>query len=362
MNRMICVFMAFCLLFLSACTAVNANTARPGMLPPPENLTAGQDGEPPTAEEISLILKRGDHLGIDGALYRDPFEVQLFTGEETTEATTTETTAPETTVPETTVPETLPPETNPPETDPPVTEPPPPPMDYSTLSEMYGYPVDNRFDRTWSEMAAGGQAIDPAKPMVALTFDDGPSRHTERLLDIFAANGGKGTFFVIGNAIGGREHILARMSAEGHEIGGHSWWHSDLRTLSERALADEIMMTRQRIFAATGEDSYIVRPPYGANNEFVRWVGGQCGVAFVNWSVDTLDWKTRNADAIFSAVVNGAYDGAVILCHDLHGSTVDAMERAIPALIEMGYQLVTVSELMMHSANAFEAGRMYNKK
>lgn len=257
------------------------------------------------------------------------------------------------------------------ETEPPVTmttgttappAPPPPPIDYTNLSGEYGFDADTDPNRTWAEMIRTGRQIDPAKPMIALTFDDGPGPYTERLLDIFAESGGKGTFFVVGYRISGREHILARMASEGHEIGGHSWWHSDLRTLTERAVADEIMMTRQRIFAAAGVDSRIARPPYGALSDHVKWISAQCGVAFVNWSVDTLDWKTRNADTVYNTVVTGAYDGAVILLHDIHASTVDAMERAIPKLIEDGYQLVTVSELMSYSDKPFESGRVYNRK
>ncbi|MBQ7828269.1 MAG: polysaccharide deacetylase family protein [Clostridia bacterium] len=299
-----------------------------------------------------------------------------------TTAPITETeTAPQTTAPLTseittvTVTETAAPDEATPETVPPVTTtvttttgttgttaPPPPPIDYSDLAGEYGFAADVDPNRTWAEMVRTGRQIDPSRPMLALTFDDGPGPHTDRLLEILGENGAKATFFVVGSRLSGREEILRRMASEGHEIGGHSWWHSDLRTLSERAAADELMMTRQQIFAASGADSRIVRPPYGAHDEFVRWVAESCGIAFVNWSVDTLDWKNRNADAVYNAVVGGAYDGAVILLHDIHGTTVDAMERAIPQLIADGYQLVTVSEMMAASGKDFVPGAVYNKK
>ncbi len=201
--------------------------------------------------------------------------------------------------------------------------------------------------------------IDPEKPMLALTFDDGPSAHTDRLLDIFAQHGGKGTFFVVGNLIDSRKTTLKRIAAEDHEIGNHSWNHRQLTNLSDEDVKDQIMMTRAKIYDVAGVDCRIVRPPYGACNDSVRAVGKSLGVSFVNWSVDTLDWKTKNADAVYKEIMQDASDGAIILCHDLHKTTVDAMERVIPELIAKGYQLVTVSQLMEYKGKAVEAGKMY---
>lgn len=201
--------------------------------------------------------------------------------------------------------------------------------------------------------------IDPDKPMIALTFDDGPSAHTDRLLDIFAKYGGKGTFFVVGNLIDSRKSTLVRIAGEGHEIGNHSWNHRQLTNLSDDEVRDQIMMTRAKIYDVTGVDCKIVRPPYGACNDSVRAVGAALGVSYVNWSVDTLDWKTKNADAVYNEIMKDVSDGAIILCHDLHKTTVDAMERVVPALIKKGYQLVTVSQLMECKGKTIEAGKMY---
>lgn len=204
--------------------------------------------------------------------------------------------------------------------------------------------------------------LDPNKPMIALTFDDGPSAHTERLLDIFETYGGKGTFFVLGNLIDGRESTLKRISQEGHEIGNHGWNHRQMTKHTEDEVTDQIMMTRAKIYDVTGMDCFIVRPPYGACNDSVKKVGAELGVSFVNWSVDTLDWKTKDAQAVYYEIIKNATDGAIILCHDLHKTTVDAMETVIPKLIEEGYQLVTVSELMSYSKNGLEPGKMYYRR
>lgn len=204
--------------------------------------------------------------------------------------------------------------------------------------------------------------IDPDKPMVALTFDDGPSAHTQRLLDIFRQHGGKGTFFVLGNTLDNRRDTLKRMVAEGHEIGNHSWSHRQFTNIDIDEVKDQIMMTRAKIYDITGVDCTIVRPPYGACNDEIRALGKEIGVSYINWSVDTLDWKTKNADAVYKEIMKDAADGHIILCHDLHKTTVDAMEKVIPALIKEGYQLVTVSELLTCRGGTVQAGKMYYKQ
>ncbi len=200
---------------------------------------------------------------------------------------------------------------------------------------------------------------DPDKPMVALTFDDGPSAHTDRLLDAFAEHGGKGTFFVVGNLVSDRKDTVIRMAAEGHEIAGHSWNHRQLTTLSGDDLKKQLLNTRAKIYDITGVDATLMRPPYGSFNDDVKAMCKEYGISMVNWSVDTLDWKYRDADTVYQSVMNQAKDGAIILCHDLHGTTVDAMERAIPALLEEGYQLVTVTQLLTSQGGEIKPGNVY---
>ncbi len=201
--------------------------------------------------------------------------------------------------------------------------------------------------------------IDPEKPMIALTFDDGPSVHTPRLLNIFKKHGGKGTFFVVGNLLDNNKLTAKRIVKEGHEIASHSWSHPDMSKISLEKVRDEMAQTHQKIYDITGVEPKIIRPPYGAYNETVCYVAHTCKESVITWSVDTLDWKTRNADAVYRAVMNSAYDGAIILCHDLHGTTVDAMEKVIPDLIKRGYQLVTVSQLLTVKGIEMEAGKVY---
>ena len=106
----------------------------------------------------------------------------------------------------------------------------------------------------------------------------------------------------------------------------------------------------------------LVRPPYGSSNKQVRGLAEELGIFLINWSVDTQDWKLRNADAVYEAVMTAAKDGAIILCHDLHKTTVEAMERVVPALIAEGYQLVTVTELLTSKGGVMEPGIIYHQR
>ena len=201
--------------------------------------------------------------------------------------------------------------------------------------------------------------LDPNKPMLALTFDDGPSANTDRLLNAFATYGGKGTFYLVGNMVENRQETVKRMAVEGHEVAGHSWNHRQLTKLDGEELTAQFMNTRAKIYDVTGIDAVTMRPPYGAFNDAVKAKAKELGITMIYWSVDTLDWKNKNADMVYQAVMEGAKDGAIILCHDLHKTTVDAMERAIPDLIAQGYQLVTVSELLTRNGGELEAGKVY---
>ncbi len=195
--------------------------------------------------------------------------------------------------------------------------------------------------------------------LIALTFDDGPGAHTERLLDILKKYNVRATFFVLGSQIDTNPDLLPRMVADGHEIGGHSWTHRSFNNLSDEELTKEIMQTRAKIASLTGIDPLSVRPPYGAFNDRVKAIGKDLGVHFVNWNIDTVDWKTRNAQSTYNEIINTAANGNIVLCHDIHSSSVDSMESVIPKLLEEGYTFVTVSDLLLVGQGEIKAGEVY---
>ncbi|MGT2847274.1 polysaccharide deacetylase family protein [Streptococcus massiliensis] len=182
------------------------------------------------------------------------------------------------------------------------------------------------------------------KKVVALTFDDGPNpATTPKVLDILKAHHAKATFFTLGQNIAGNEAIMKRVLAEGSEIGNHSWSHPSLPTLPVEQVQKEINDTTAAIKKAVGIDSKIMRPPYGDINLTVQNAVDQ---SFIMWSVDSLDWKNRDTNAILSRIKEGTQPGSIILMHDIHQTTVDALPAILDYLDSQGYGYVTVSELL----------------
>ncbi|MEV0581713.1 polysaccharide deacetylase family protein [Nonomuraea sp. NPDC050310] len=179
---------------------------------------------------------------------------------------------------------------------------------------------------------------------VALTFDDGPSVHTGRLLDLLEKHGARATFFVTGQNTRGNHRLLRRMVQEGHEIGTHTQNHPDLTRLSATRVKKELHGPIPDIEAA-GARVTLARPPYGATNAKVRGVMREMGLVQVLWDVDPQDWLVRDARRVAGRILKQTGRGEVVLAHDIHKTTVDAMPKVIKALQKRGYRLVTVSEL-----------------
>lgn len=178
-------------------------------------------------------------------------------------------------------------------------------------------------------------------PCVALTFDDGPGAFTPKLLDILKEKDAKATFFVLGQSAELNPSVLQRMQREGHQVDNHSWNHKNLHKLSEKDIEFQINSTNDKVEEIIGERPTMFRPPYGNFNEFVK---NNFGMPIILWSVDTYDWKNRNSNIIVEKI-SKASNGDIILLHDIHKTSVDAMPRAIEILQEKGYHLVTLDEL-----------------
>ena len=185
-------------------------------------------------------------------------------------------------------------------------------------------------------------------PYIALTFDDGPSSNlTPRLLDILKARGIKATFFVLGQCVVANPDILKRAVAEGHEIGNHSWDHKALTKGGGSGVASEVNQTNAAIEQAGGKKPSLIRPPYGATNTTItKRLNEEFGLKVILWDVDPLDWKVRNSAHVSSEILKHTQAGSIILAHDIHPTTIDAMAETIDALKEKGFKFVTVSELI----------------
>ena len=189
-------------------------------------------------------------------------------------------------------------------------------------------------------------SYDPSKvrPMLALTFDDGPGEYTDELLDCLEQNNAHATFFMLGQNVSSYPDAPKRMLELGCEIGSHSWDHTQLTTIDLDAVAKQFSDTDDALIQACGQAASVARAPYGDGNSDIY---NTVNKPFFMWSLDTEDWKLLDADADYSAVMNGDLtDGTIILMHDIHEPSVKcATEKLIPALIDQGYKLVTVSEL-----------------
>ncbi|MGC5049421.1 polysaccharide deacetylase family protein [Micrococcus porci] len=180
---------------------------------------------------------------------------------------------------------------------------------------------------------------------IALTFDDGPGRSTARLLDILSAERVPATFYLVGHSAEINPSLVKRITAEGHEVGNHSYDHPNLTTLSPAQIASQITRSDAAIRAAGGRPS-TVRAPYGALNESVlSTFGGLPAAGNVTWTVDTRDWEHKNPAKTLAAVQQGATPGGIVLMHDIHATSVDAVPAVIAYLRSQGYTFVTVDTI-----------------
>lgn len=203
--------------------------------------------------------------------------------------------------------------------------------------------------------------LDPDKPMIALTFDDGPHyQQTPRLLEMLEANNARATFFVLGDRVlwgESNKNALKLIYETGNEVASHTYAHKDLKTLTEEGVMAEITKTRDVIYSVIGEYPTLVRPPYGSYNDTVK---KYAYAPLITWNLDSKDWDSRNTEKIVEQVLSEARDGRIVLMHDIHWFTVDAAEILIPELIAQGYQIVTVQELFYYKGVEPVNGTVYH--
>lgn len=185
-------------------------------------------------------------------------------------------------------------------------------------------------------------------PYIAMTFDDGPSEKlTPKLLDLLAAHHMKVTFFVVGQCVAEFPDVLKRAAREGHEIANHSWSHPNLGKMSDEGVRRELQKTDDAIKAAIGSRPTLMRPPYGSLTARQKnWIHDEFGYRIVTWDVDPLDWKRPGPNVVRERIVSQTRPGSIILSHDIHPPTIEAMPSTFDELEAKGFKFVTVSELL----------------
>jgi peptidoglycan-N-acetylglucosamine deacetylase len=185
-------------------------------------------------------------------------------------------------------------------------------------------------------------------PYIALTFDDGPSEKlTPRLLDLFAQHRIHATFFVIGENVAQHPEIVKRAAREGHEIGNHSWSHPNLAKMSDDGVRSQIKRTEEAITGAIGTRPTLLRPPYGSLTSHQKhFIHDELGYEIVLWDVDPLDWKRPGPSVVTNRILKETRPGSIVLSHDIHPGTIEAMPATLNELEAKGFKFVTVSELL----------------
>ncbi len=233
-------------------------------------------------------------------------------------------------------------------------------FDPKTGKRVTGKQIISHYIRYFNSKGVLYRTVDMDKKMVALTYDDGPSANTAKILETLKKYNSVATFFVVGNRVKTYSSTVKAAYEMGCEIGNHTYEHVTLTKLSSAAITSQLVSTNNAVKAITGVAPVIMRPPGGSYNDTVKSVAATIGLSIINWSIDTRDWETHSVSATINAVLNKVQDGDVVLMHDLYSWTATASETIIATLVARGYQLVTVSELA-ECKGGMSAGTVYTK-
>lgn len=210
--------------------------------------------------------------------------------------------------------------------------------------------IDNNFKlnivkstkEEYEEIRNTANVLDPSKPTIAITFDDGPSRYTEDIINTLEKYNCNATFFVLGNKVSAYQELLKKSIKNGNEIGNHTYNHKWLSRLSKNEIIEQINRTQNILKDTVNYTPTLLRPSYGSVNDRIR---KNTNLDIVLWTIDTKDWKIHNVDRIVELAIRNIEDGDIILMHDTYKRTDEALKKLIPILLDKGYQIVTVSEL-----------------
>ena len=186
--------------------------------------------------------------------------------------------------------------------------------------------------------------IKSSSKLICLTFDDGPSSYTPKLLDALKKYNFHGTFFMVGVEAQGKKSTIQTMMKNGNELGMHSWHHDYLTKMSEAQIESDVAKTRALIKDYTGVSPVMFRPPYGATNDTVYKALKNKGCPVIMWNINVNDYETTSSEVVYNNIKKRVHPGAVLVLHDSHSWSVDGLIKAMPELKNQGYELVTVSE------------------
>ncbi|MBQ3969619.1 MAG: polysaccharide deacetylase family protein [Clostridia bacterium] len=197
------------------------------------------------------------------------------------------------------------------------------------------------------------------KKAVAITFDDGPGEYTQRLIEGLNSRGAKATFFMVGSCVEKYPEVLPMMAGGGHQLGNHTYNHTDITSVSTDEMNDQISKTDKAIYDACGQTSTAFRPPYGSCSDATNRLINK---TITLWSVDSMDWNNRDAESIKNTIVSQCHDGDIILLHDIYSTSVDGALAAIDELQQQGFVFVTVNDLLTRYGYEIEKGKAHSSQ
>ena len=211
------------------------------------------------------------------------------------------------------------------------------------------------------EQRSNPYGIDASKPMIALSFDDGPSQYTWDIVHTLQAHNARATFFVLGDRVATHQAAIEYTMANHNEIASHSFSHANLVKLTDAQVIEQVRSVDVVLQQQHGCTPALYRVPYGSKDERVMDILKNEGKPVIGWSVDPYDWKVRDKDTVVNHVLSRVKDGDIILMHDIYEPTAQAVAELVPALLERGYQIVTVSELLQFRGVTPEPGVYYRE-
>ena len=205
------------------------------------------------------------------------------------------------------------------------------------------------------------EPVDPRiQPAIALSFDDGPSEYTQQVLDILAEYDCRATFFMVGTNMNNMPEMVKTVYESGNEVGLHTWRHNDLTQMNADAIVRNLQLCQNIVLEQTGTTARWLRPPYGKVGPGTYGACNALGMYIATWTIDSRDWETQNAAKIEKEVMGQLHNGAIILFHDTHSATVEALRNILPQIVEKGYQVLTVDQLMSFRESLKSATHYYH--
>lgn len=232
-------------------------------------------------------------------------------------------------------------------------------FDLSKITDYFSHSIGS-YEKTDGEIPPVylDRGINPKEKLVAFTFDDGPHhRNSKLIMDEMDKYEGQATFFMLGERVNQNPSVVKEIVRRGHQIANHSYTHPDFNSMDIKDVNKEIKDTDDALYKASGlKGPFMVRPPYGNANAAVR---EGAPVTFVNWSVDSEDWVSRDSQQICNTIDKYKHDGAIILLHDIYESSYEGFKCAAKKLHDQGYKFVTVKELLESRNDSVKTNAIY---